>query len=47
MATAADIDRVLGGIGGPNGKNDTMHGELQEVRWAVETLGDRTQATEI
>lgn len=39
-ATAADIDRVLGAIGG-------LSTQLREVRGAVETLSDRTQATEI
>lgn len=39
-ATSADIERVLGAIGG-------LSTQPQEVRGAVETLGDRTQATEI
>lgn len=46
-ATAADIDRVLGAIGGLNGNIDAMHGELQEVHGGVDSLGERTQATEI
>lgn len=39
-ATAADIDRVLGAIG-------DLRTQLEDVRGAVEVLGDHTQATEI